>query len=146
MGGNCSMENTDFGSAGGQAVVLFDGVCNLCNWFVDFMIRRDRGGRFLFAAFESATAGRLLGDGIAAGPPDTVFLVENGRTYRNSTAVLQIARRLRFPWPALYALIAVPVPLRDWAYRLVARNRYRWFGRKDSCIAPKPELRARFLP
>ena len=140
------MENTDFGSACGQAVVFFDGVCNLCNWFVDFVIHRDRG-RFLFAAFESATAGRLLGDGIPSGPPDdTVFLMENGRMYRNSTAVLRIARRLRFPWPALYALIAVPEPLRDRVYRLVARNRYRWFGRKHSCIAPAPELRARFLP
>jgi len=72
-------------------------------------------------------------------------LWEDGRAYRNSAAVLRIFRSLRFPWPAVYALIAVPAPLRDWVYRLVARNRYRWFGRRHSCMVPTPELRTRFL-
>jgi predicted DCC family thiol-disulfide oxidoreductase YuxK len=137
------MGEFDSGSAGGCAVVFFDGVCNLCNWFVRFVTRRDSAGKFVFAAIESGTAARLLGK-VTSG--DSVVLVENGRTYRNSTAVLRIAKNLHFPWPVLYVLIAVPEPLRDWAYRLVARNRYRWFGRKASCAAPEPKLRTRFLP
>jgi predicted DCC family thiol-disulfide oxidoreductase YuxK len=134
-------------SAGGDAIIFFDGICNLCNAFVGFAIRRDSAARFRFAALQSATANELLGGGRVEGlPGGSIVLMEDGRTYRNSTAVLRIARSLRFPWPVAFALTAVPAPLRDWVYRLVARNRYRWFGRRSHCMVPAPELQARFLP
>jgi predicted DCC family thiol-disulfide oxidoreductase YuxK len=76
---------------------------------------------------------------------DTIVLVEDGRRYERSAAVLRIARQLRAPWPLLFAFIVVPRPLRDWAYDAVARRRYRWFGRRETCMVPTPELRARFV-
>ncbi|HKW03130.1 MAG TPA: DCC1-like thiol-disulfide oxidoreductase family protein [Vicinamibacterales bacterium] len=115
-----------------ERVVLFDGVCNLCNGLVQFIIRRDPHARFKFAAMTSFE-------------DDTLVLVEDGRKYVRSDAVLRIARRLRAPWPLLYAFIVVPRPLRDWAYDIVARRRYRWFGRREACMVPTPELRARFV-
>jgi predicted DCC family thiol-disulfide oxidoreductase YuxK len=127
-------------------VILFDGVCNLCNGFVQFVIARDPAGRFQFAALQSDSARRLLArlDGFS-GVRDSVVLVDGGRVYTRSSAVLRIARGLRFPWPLARALIVVPRPLRDWVYDLVARHRYRWFGRKDVCMMPTTEMRARFL-
>lgn len=122
-------------------VVLFDGVCNLCNRSVQMIIRNDPRGRFRFAALQSAYASRVLGDGRS----DSVVLIEGSRVSERSTAVLRIARRLRWPWPLLYALVVVPRPLRDWLYAWVAQNRYRWFGKRDACMMPTPELRARFL-
>ncbi|MNC52636.1 hypothetical protein D3C75_1019930 [compost metagenome] len=76
---------------------------------------------------------------------DTVVLLEHGRCYTESSAVLRIARRLRFPWPAAYGLILIPRPLRNAVYRVVARNRYRWFGKDEQCLLPTPEIRQRFL-
>ena len=132
--------------AGKAPVVLFDGVCNLCNGAVRFIIRRDPRSVFRFASLDSAAARSLLGDAPGSGRlPDSMFLVEDGRVSSRSTAVLRIARRLRWPWPLAYAFIAVPRPVRDWAYSVIARNRYRWFGRRDQCEVPTPELQARFL-
>lgn len=128
-------------------VVLFDGVCNLCDAAVLFIIDRDPDARFRFAALQSGAAARLLA-GLPrpeGGDPESVFLLEDGKLYDRSTAALRIARRLRWPWKLAYALVAVPRPLRDAAYRFVARRRYRWFGRRDACRVPTPELRARFL-
>jgi predicted DCC family thiol-disulfide oxidoreductase YuxK len=127
-----------------QAVLLFDGVCTLCNGVVQFVIQRDPAGRFQFATLQSDAARRLL----QAAPqplPDTLVLVEDGRMFLRSTAVLRVARGLEFPWPLAFVLVVVPRPLRDWVYDIVARNRYRWFGRRDVCMVPTPELRARFL-
>ncbi len=128
-----------------QPIILFDGVCNLCTRSVRFIIRRDPRARFRFAALDSPAA---VGLAKAAGGPvhtDTIALVEGGRIFTRSTAALRIARGLRWPWPLLYGFIAVPRPLRDWVYRIVARNRYRWFGRGDACMVPTPDLRDRFL-
>jgi predicted DCC family thiol-disulfide oxidoreductase YuxK len=125
-------------------VLLFDGVCTLCNGFVRFVIERDPAGRFQFAPLQSAAARRVLG--AAPQPlPDSLVLVENGRLFTRSTAALRVARGLRFPWPLAYVFVAVPRPVRDWMYDVVARNRYRWFGRRDACMVPTPKLRARFL-
>jgi predicted DCC family thiol-disulfide oxidoreductase YuxK len=125
-------------------VLLFDGVCTLCNGFVRFVIERDPAGRFRFAPLQSDAAGRLLGN--APQPrPDSLVLVEDGRVFTRSTAALRVARGLRFPWPLAYVFVAVPRPLRDWVYDAVARNRYRWFGRREVCMVPPPELRSRFL-
>lgn len=128
------------------SVVLFDGLCNLCNASVQFIIRRDPAARFRFASLQSPVAAEVLRSASARGPlPDSIVLVEGGRVTTQSTAALRIARRLRFPWPLLYTLILVPRPIRDAAYAWIARNRYRWFGKRDQCLLPTPELRARFL-
>jgi predicted DCC family thiol-disulfide oxidoreductase YuxK len=126
-------------------VILFDGVCNLCNGAVQFVIERDPAARFGFAALQSPVAARLMGSGGSGSRLDSIVLLEDGRVWTQSTAALRIARRLRFPWPAAYAMIVVPRPLRDWIYNLVARNRYRWFGQREMCMVPTPALRARFL-
>lgn len=135
-----------FGGGEGQAVVLIDGVCHLCQGLVRFIIPRDPGGILKFAALQSEVGRELL---IAAGLEtdrlNTVVLFENGKFYTESSAVLRIARRLRFPWPAAYIFILVPRPLRSAVYRLVARNRYRWFGLDEHCLLPTPDIRQRFL-
>lgn len=130
----------------GKSVVLIDGVCHLCQGLVRFIIPRDPKGRFLFASLQSEIAAKLLnGAGLESGQLSTVVLLEDGVYYTESAAVLRIARRLRFPWPAAYLFILVPRPLRNALYKFVARNRYRWFGRDEQCLLPTPEIRQRFL-
>lgn len=127
-----------------MSVILFDGVCNLCNGFVRFVIARDPHSRFQFGPLQSDAAQRLL----AGAPPvsgESVVLIENGRVFRRSTAALRILRRLTLPWPFAYIAILVPRPLRDAVYDVVARNRYEWFGRRDTCMVPTPEVHQRFL-
>lgn len=127
-------------------MILFDGVCNLCNGFVQFVIVRDPAQRFRFGALQSASARRMLDrHDTPQPPPDSIVLVEDSRVFTQSTAALRIARRLRFPWPLTYVFIAVPRPFRDWIYRIVARHRYAWFGRREQCIVPTPPLRSRFI-
>jgi predicted DCC family thiol-disulfide oxidoreductase YuxK len=129
-----------------HAIILFDGVCNLCNGFVQFVIRQDAAHRFRFASLQSETARQLLADLPAAGQRvDSVVLIENGRYYHQSTAALRILRHLRGGWPLLYGFIVLPAFLRDGIYAWVARNRYRWFGQRQACMLPSPELQARFL-
>jgi predicted DCC family thiol-disulfide oxidoreductase YuxK len=129
-----------------KSTILFDGICNLCNGFVQFVIQHDSHRRFQFAALQSDAAQVLL----RQLPPyrqqvDSIVLVENGRFYQQSTAALHILRHLSGPWPILYGAIILPRFLRDWVYNLIAKNRYRWFGQRDSCMLPTPELKARFL-
>jgi predicted DCC family thiol-disulfide oxidoreductase YuxK len=128
-------------------IVLFDGVCNLCDASVRFVIDRDPGARFRFAPIQSRVAASLLerhGHGVPI-EPQAVMLLEDGRVWEGSDAALRIARRLRGAWRLAWGLMAVPRPIREAAYRLIARNRARWFGRRDACRAPAPGLRARFL-
>jgi len=133
-----------------RALVLFDGVCHLCSRSVRFIIRRDRKGRFRFAPLQSETARRLIGETgkgpvELTDPPASIILLENGRIYTESDAVLRIARRLDGPWKLAAALGFVPKRLRDAFYRWIAANRYRWFGRSGSCMIPSPEIRERFV-
>ena len=129
-----------------SAVILFDGVCNLCNGFVQFVVARDPQARFRFAALQSTAAGALLRDASVTAPlPDSMVLVEDGRVYMRSTAALRVARGLRSPWPAAYLLIIVPRVIRDRVYDVIAAHRYRWFGRRESCMVPTPDLVRRFL-
>ncbi len=131
-----------------DAIVLFDGGCNLCNGSVLFIIDRDPGAYFRFAALQSDVGRDVLagvGRAIPAGDPDSIVLVENGRVYERSTAALRIVRRLRGAWKLAWLFVIVPRPLRDLVYRLVARNRYRWFGRTAECRIPPPALRSRLL-
>ena len=129
-----------------HAVVLFDGVCNLCNGFVRFVVPRDPRGHIRFAALQSEAARRLMArTGVTPGGADSIVLIEGQRAFVRSEAALRVARQLRFPWPILYGLVIVPRPLRDWVYDIVARNRFRWFGRRDVCMVPGPETQDRFL-
>ena len=131
-----------------QPVVLFDGVCNLCSFAVQFILDRDRDGVFRFASLQSTAGGELLrahGRTPPVGDPESVVLIENGAVYEHSSAALRIARRLSGLWKVLYVLIVVPAFVRDGVYRWIARNRYRWFGKGEQCWVPTPALRARFL-
>jgi len=130
--------------------ILFDGVCNLCNGFVQFVIRHDAAGRFRFAALQSEAAQALLAaQGIApaalAGDPESVLLLSGGRLYSHSAAVLRIAGGLGGVWRLAGVGWLLPGAWRDALYRFVARHRYRWFGRQESCMLPTPALKARFL-
>ncbi len=137
---------TDPTAAREPAILLFDGVCNLCRASVRFVLARDPAGRFRFASLQSERARRLLAPHrLPAEALSSVVLLENGRAYTRSTAVLRVARRLRPPWPLLYATVVVPRPLRDALYDFVARHRLRWFGRRDVCSLPAPGARERFL-
>lgn len=127
-------------------IILFDGLCNFCDASVNWIIRHDTEGRFRFAALQSSAGERLQRElGLGTSALDTLVLVEGGRVHRRSGAVLRILRRLRWPWPVLFGLIAVPALIRDSVYGVLARRRYRWFGRKDECMVPEPQVRSRFL-
>lgn len=129
----------DAGSAEPKALVLFDGVCNLCNGAVRFISANDSEGRFAFASLQSPQARELLGDRPAdPDEPDSIVLLDCGRRYELSDAVLHIALGLRAPWPLAFAAILIPRRIRDDLYRWVARNRYAWFGRADVCALPPP--------
>jgi predicted DCC family thiol-disulfide oxidoreductase YuxK len=131
----------------GKQIVLFDGVCNLCNRSVQFVIRRDRNDRFRFASLQGEMGRKLLAErGIDTATTDSIILIDPGVAwYVKSDAALEIARSLKgYGWlPLLFGWL--PRPLRDAAYDLVARNRYRWFGKQEQCMVPSPELRGRFL-
>jgi predicted DCC family thiol-disulfide oxidoreductase YuxK len=129
-----------------KSIILFDGVCNLCNGFVNFVIRHDRQDRFLFGSLQSSSAKDLLNSfTYVRNDLSTVLLLEDQQLYSESTAVLKIFKKMNGPWPLLYGAIILPKPLRDFFYRLVARNRYKLFGRKDACMIPTPALTAKFL-
>jgi predicted DCC family thiol-disulfide oxidoreductase YuxK len=133
-------------TADGGPIVLYDGVCGLCDRSVQLILRNDRRGRFRFAALQSG-AGRALLErfGLSAEALDSVVLVEDGRAWRKSRAALRIARRMDAPWPLLWPLAIVPHPVADFFYDLLAKNRYRIFGKLDACMIPPPEVRQRFL-
>lgn len=127
-------------------IVLYDGVCGLCDRSVQLILRNDRRGRFRFAPLQSEPGAALLEKhGLPAGALDSIVLVQGGRAWRKSAAALRIARRMDAPWPLLWPLLIVPRPVADLFYDLVAKNRYRIFGTLDACMVPPPEVRARFL-
>jgi len=128
------------------AIVFFDGVCNLCNASVQFILKRDPKGYFRFAPLQSKAAREKLRD-MPEAPSDisSILLLEDGICYTRSSAALRIARRLSGAWPVFYAAILIPRFLRDPIYDFIARHRYRWFGKLESCSLPKPEWRGRFL-
>lgn len=136
----------DPGMAAAPPIVLFDGVCNLCNGSVQFLLKRDREARFRFAALQSDTGRSLLAEhGLDPNALSSVVLIEDGKIWQESSAALRIARYLPGAWKLLRVFAAVPRPLRDAVYRWIARNRYRWFGKTETCWLPTPELKARFL-
>lgn len=127
-------------------IVVFDGVCNLCNGVVTWIIPRDPAQHVRFAASQSAAGQKLLyNHGIDASHTDSVFVIDGDQIYRESDAALIICGYLRQPWPLLRHLRIIPRSWRDAVYRWVARNRYRWFGRRDQCMFPSPIHAHRFL-
>ena len=128
-----------------EAIVLFDGVCNFCNGSVNFIIKHDRKKRFSFAPLQSETGIALRAKYEIPDDVDSIILIENGRAYIHSTAGLRIARRLGGIWSLAYVFIVVPAFIRDTAYKLFAKYRYKLFGRRDACMLPTPDVRERFL-
>jgi len=128
-------------------VILFDGVCNLCESTVHFVVRRDRNKRFRFASLQSEAAQKLLSrHEYAYDTLSSVLLIVDDKMYRKSRAALQIVRRLDGVWPALYCLLFwVPEFIADPVYDFIANRRYRWFGKKAECWMPDDDLRQRFI-
>jgi predicted DCC family thiol-disulfide oxidoreductase YuxK len=124
-------------------LVLFDGVCNLCNTSVQKVIRNDRKKLFHFASLQSSAGKKILADYNVIS--DSILYLRKGKIFQKSGAALRIALRLRFPYPLLGIFLVIPWFLRDPVYDLIARKRYKWFGRKDQCMIPEPELKDRFL-
>lgn len=134
LGGNCM---------GG--IILFDGVCNFCDSSVQFIIKYDHAAYFQFASIQSDAGQALLAQYEIPENIDSVIVIEHGKVYFESTAALKICRRLNSFWPVCYVFILIPPFIRNIMYRLFAKNRYRLFGRKESCLLPTPSQRKRFL-
>lgn len=132
---------------GPGAIVLFDGVCNLCSKAVQLIIKNDPAGFFRFTSLQSEKGKTLLRSyGLSdTAEPESLVLIEQGKAYQYSAAALRIAKRLRSWHRLLYLFIFLPAFLRDPVYRFIARNRYRWWGRQVVCWLPDPSLKQRFL-
>ena len=126
-------------------IILFDGVCNLCNGAVQFILKRDKHKRFLFASLQSDVGQQKLRDYQLSKEPETILLLSAQRVLDKSNAALEIARHLSGPWPLLYTLKIVPRFIRDAVYSWIAKNRYRFFGKREVCMIPTPELKSRFI-
>jgi predicted DCC family thiol-disulfide oxidoreductase YuxK len=128
-----------------QPVILFDGVCNFCDASVQFILDRDDKELFRFASLQSDAGQELLKEYNVPDDVDSMILIEGGKVYYKSSAALRISRHLRGAWKLLYVFMIVPAPLRNIVYDLIAKNRFKWFGQKDSCMLPPPNVRKRFL-
>ena len=127
-------------------IVLFDGICNLCNASVQLIIRNDRKKAFSFSPLQSDFSKRILKDQKSSDRiPDSIVLIEENRVFFKSTAALKIAKKMDRPWPLFYLFIIIPKPIRDFFYDQIAKHRYRVFGKKDSCMVPSAEMNSRFL-
>ncbi len=122
-----------------DALILFDGVCNLCSSSVRFIIRRD----LQFATLQSV-AGQRLAQRYGIAGLESVVLIQQGKVYQQSSAALRIARQLNGLWPLLYVLIVIPRPVRDAVYDFIGQRRYRWFGKTEACWLPDPAIQNRF--
>ena len=130
-----------------KKIILFDGVCNLCNNAVTFIIERDKKDIFRFASLQSETGKKLIADrGLDPNELDSILLIEPGVAYyRKSTAALEISRDLSGGYSLLKNFLFIPDSMRDAIYDFVANNRYKWYGKKESCMIPTPELKSKFL-
>ncbi len=129
-----------------KQIILFDGVCNLCNGSVQFIIKRDKKSNFRFAPLQGETAKKLLqNSAFSTSALESILLVDGDKIYHRSTAALKIAKQLNGLWPLLYAFIILPKMLRDSVYNYIGKNRYKWFGKQESCMMPTPETKALFL-
>jgi len=127
-----------------EKIIFFDGVCNLCNGAVNFIIDRDPEAKFRFAALQSESAKSILPHE-RINNVDSIVLLKNKKTFIKSDAALHIAKDMKFPWSLFQVFFIVPKFLRDPLYDFIAKRRYKWFGKKDSCRMPTPELQSRFV-
>jgi predicted DCC family thiol-disulfide oxidoreductase YuxK len=129
-----------------EPVLLFDGVCNLCNSSVQFILKHEKNEQLNFAAIQSEAGDRLLKSyNFDPNQTDSVILIKDNKVYTASDAVLTLTQFLKFPFSLGKLLLVVPNPIRDFFYKKIARNRYKWFGKRESCMIPTPQLRRRFL-
>ncbi len=127
-------------------LILFDGVCNFCNYWVSFAIKRDREKKLRFTSLQGETAKQLLPKyNINTTSLSSVIFIDKGIAFTQSSAAIRICKYLDGGWKLFYGLMIIPKFIRDFFYNVIARNRYRWFGKKETCMIPMPELRERFL-
>ena len=127
-------------------IILFDGVCNFCNGAINFILRQDKQGVFRFAPLQSETGQHLLKQyGLPQHSFDSFILIDKGKVHKSSTAGLRLYNKLPWYWKWTQLFWIVPRFVRDAVYDAIARNRYRWFGKKDQCMVPTPEIKSRFL-
>ncbi|WP_456379501.1 thiol-disulfide oxidoreductase DCC family protein [Lutibacter sp.] len=130
----------------GNSIILFDGICNLCNSSVNFIIKHDTKEHFLFASLQSDAAKEILLQFSSKKLNlDSIVLIENENIYEKSTATLRISKNLNGGYKILYFFIIIPKFIRDWVYNLIAKNRYKWFGKKEKCLLSTFEIKNRFL-
>jgi predicted DCC family thiol-disulfide oxidoreductase YuxK len=128
-----------------RKIILFDGVCQFCNGSVNFIIKQDVKQKFLFAPLQSEFGSQFLQNHPELNNVDSLILLENEHYFIYSTAALKIVKQLNWKFKFLYVLIIIPKPIRDFVYKLVAKNRYRLFGKSETCMVPTKEIRKRFL-
>lgn len=129
-----------------QRIILFDGVCNLCNGLVQFVIRHDKHSAFTFGSLQSGEGQALLREkGLPTDDFDSFVFLKGNKVYLKSTGALHVLKDLGGAWRVLYAFIIIPRPIRDFIYGVIAKNRYSFFGRRESCMLPTPDLQKRFL-
>ncbi|KGX90947.1 hypothetical protein N781_06155 [Pontibacillus halophilus JSM 076056 = DSM 19796] len=128
-----------------KPIVLFDGYCNFCNQSVQFILRRNALEEITFASLQGHTGKRLLKKHGVQDGIDSVVFIENGKAYTESSAALRIACYLSYPYKIVSIFLIVPPPIRNGMYRIIAKNRYKWFGKKEVCRIPTTKERARFL-
>ncbi len=127
-------------------IILFDGICNLCNKAVQYVIKNDPGEIFKFATLQSHTGQRLLKEHKLSGLNFNSFiLIQEGYVFTRSTAALKVAQKLNGHIKLLYGFIIVPTFIRDLVYNFISKNRYKWFGKRETCMNPTPSLQRRFL-
>ncbi|CAM3403357.1 thiol-disulfide oxidoreductase DCC family protein [Aequorivita lipolytica] len=127
-------------------IILFDGVCNLCNSSINFVIKHDKKNVFKFAALQSEVGLELISKfKIDTSKLDSIILIDGDKYYEKSSAALYIAKKLSGGYPLLFGFIILPKFIRNSVYDYVARNRYKWFGKKESCMIPTAELKGKFL-
>ncbi|WP_460218978.1 thiol-disulfide oxidoreductase DCC family protein [Psychroserpens sp. MEBiC05023] len=130
-----------------KQLILFDGVCNLCNSSIQYVIKHDKNSLFMFAPLQSAIGQKIIETyQIDTHKTDSILLYsqDNGLSTK-STAALKIAKHLGFPRNMLVLFFIIPTSLRNWIYDYIAKNRYKWYGKKESCMIPTPELKSKFL-
>jgi len=129
-----------------KPIIFFDGVCNLCSGAVQKIITYDKNNIFLFASLQSQTADKLLKEFKTQNPKvDSIILLQNNKISTKSRAVLNIAKQFNFPYNLAYGLIIIPTFISNFFYDIVAKNRYKWFGQKEECWIPTPQIKAKFL-
>ena len=132
--------------AQGRDIILFDGVCNLCSGAVDFILDRDPRGNYAFASLQSEAGQEVLSHyGLSTENFDSVVLIRNGKVFQKSRAALEISSRLQGAWPLLQAFKIVPRFISDGVYNFIGKNRYKFFGKREACRFPTPDIRSRFL-